>query len=521
MKDKQLKLIQEEVGRISRINEYDSTVGNVKSLNDDLSNIVISHTKNMLTESVSEDTDFDMQNLYVTMDGNNIIIDGHVIDANTQESRGYLYENNFQLYLELAEKQRDLLFREGINVGANILNETIKEISEGLREHGDVLMEITKRGCDVMTLNESQLNEYWGEDAVNWTKDKVKKGVNWVKDKGLAILSKGFLWFGQKLEAILFTPAAIAADVALTITGIGSVAIGILWGIVAIYRIYVWSKDMTWWNFFMVVICLIGAIPAGAVVAGGLRLILKPLKGLKSTKSVTTFLKKTLNPKQIGWIGKISTGSSKAIEQVSKSVSWLGKKMPAAKKVTSGIRAFLGKIVTKIKNLYKGLQRGLQSNKVAVGAVSIAAIGHSTFSVLEKSLNYDDIGTTELAICSSYGPDYNCVGDPIGKVSMEFEDFTMPEVTEGNPNILMFEPTKGSPQYDEMLKNPYFNGVQLKFDEEGNMGMYKCSSMGCPPGLEMINGEITQSFVEPEGVTTDEEWDKEYERIMSKLENKI
>ena len=70
MKDKQLKLIQEEVGRISRINEYDSTVGNVKSLNDDLSNIVISHTKNMLTESVSEDTDFDMQNLYVTMDGN-------------------------------------------------------------------------------------------------------------------------------------------------------------------------------------------------------------------------------------------------------------------------------------------------------------------------------------------------------------------------------------------------------------------------------------------------------------------
>ena len=520
MKVRQLKLIQEEVGRINKISEYNSAVGNVKSLNYDLSNIVISHTKNMLTESVSEDTDFDMQNLYVTMDGNNIIIDGHVIDANTQESRGYLYENNFQLYLELAEKQRDLLFREGINVGANILNETIKEISEGLREHGDVLMEITKRGRDVMTLNESQLNEYWGEDAVNWTKDKVKKGVKWVKDKGLAILSKGFLWFGQKLESILFTPAAIAADVALTITGIGSVAIGILWGIVAIYRIYVWSKDMTWWNFFMVVISLIGAIPAGAVVAGGLRLILKPLKGLKSTKAVTTFLKKTLNPKQIGWIGKISSGSSKAIEQVSKSVGWLGKKMPAAKKVTSGIRTFLGKIITKIKNLYKGLQRGLQANKVAVGVASIAAIGHSTFSVLEKSLNYDNIGETELVICSSYGSDYGCVGDPIGKVSMEFEDFTMPEVTEGS-GIYEFVATKGSPQYDEMLKNPYFNGLELKLMEGGNSELNKCSSMGCPPGFKMTNGEISQSVVEPEGVTSDEEWDKEYERIMSKEENKI
>ena len=90
--DKKLQLIQEEVARINQISEYDNSVGSTKTLNNDLSKIVIHHTKqqskSMLTESVSnnKDVDFNLNNIFATMDGNYLIVDGQVVDLKEGEN---------------------------------------------------------------------------------------------------------------------------------------------------------------------------------------------------------------------------------------------------------------------------------------------------------------------------------------------------------------------------------------------------------------------------------------------------
>ena len=84
--DNKLQLIQEEVARINQISEYDNSVGSTKTLGNDLSKIVIHYTKQeskkMLTESVSDtkDTDFNLNNVFATMDGKNLIVDGYIVD---------------------------------------------------------------------------------------------------------------------------------------------------------------------------------------------------------------------------------------------------------------------------------------------------------------------------------------------------------------------------------------------------------------------------------------------------------
>ena len=101
MDNKKLQLIQEEVARINQISEYDNSVGSTKTLNNDLSKIVIHHTKqeskSMLTESVSNTngTDFSLNNIFATMDGNYLIVDGQVVDLRTEEHKGHIFVTIF------------------------------------------------------------------------------------------------------------------------------------------------------------------------------------------------------------------------------------------------------------------------------------------------------------------------------------------------------------------------------------------------------------------------------------------
>ncbi len=175
MDNKKLQLIQEEVGRINQISEYDNSVGSTKTLSNDLSKIVIHHTKqqskSMLTESVSNTngTDFSLNNIFATMDGNYLIADGQVVDLRTEESKGHIFSNDFRLYLEIAESQRDTLYREGLYEASWELNNTILRISDRLRKHGEIRFE------DGQLLDEGLFD--YVADKVSSGYKSLKKGV--------------------------------------------------------------------------------------------------------------------------------------------------------------------------------------------------------------------------------------------------------------------------------------------------------------------------------------------------------
>lgn len=147
--------------------------------------------------------------------------------------------------------------------------------------------------------------------VVNWVGDKVSDAWNWVKNKGVE-------WFMTKIEDFLMSPVGIALDVALTAVGIGKLAIGIVWGILLVWKIYKYvtgksdKKDV--WTYVDIAVCLVGLIFSGA--AKGLKMAFKAAGG-----SIAKVSGKVLSP-----IAKaIVKGPQVALNLLIKPFEWIAK----------------------------------------------------------------------------------------------------------------------------------------------------------------------------------------------------
>lgn len=149
------------------------------------------------------------------------------------------------------------------------------------------------------------------KSAVKWVGDKVSDAWNWVKNKGVE-------WFMTKIEDFLMSPVGIALDVALTAVGIGKLAIGIVWGILLVWKIYKYvtgksdKKDV--WTYVDIAVCLVGLIFSGA--AKGLKMAFKAAGG-----SIAKVSGKVLSP-----IAKaIVKGPQVALNLLIKPFEWIAK----------------------------------------------------------------------------------------------------------------------------------------------------------------------------------------------------
>ena len=556
--DNKLQLIQEEVARINQISEYDNSVGSTKTLGNDLSKIVIHYTKQeskkMLTESVSDtkDTDFNLNNIFATMDGSNLIVDGYVVDLNTEESKGHIFDNNFLTYLEIAESQRDTLYKEGLYEASYVLNDTILRISDRLRKHGEIILEDgqplmeqwyrldkhakslydygkkkfkqgvkkVKKGAKYI---KKKAGEYWDRgtkflsdkwktlkkyvgDGWDWVKDKANAAWEWTKESFLAILAKGFIWIAQTLEAALFSVAGIVVDVVLGFTGYGAIPMMVLWGIVGVYRIYVWVQEGGWMNFLMVICCLMGMLPGGAVLAKVFRSGASVLKGVTSTAGAASKLSKAFKPSQVNWLGKVMVGLKSLLGYVFKAITkltgWFG---------FSGIAAKMGnfgaKIGTKLDKLLMAMGRPVATSALNIKVLGGGILGYEIYKAFSEGMNLQDIKDTELVLYNDYKPDaeagYVGVGEMVDKISMERGDFDV-RITGKKVKKLTWVPKKGSPQLKNMKKHPFFDGYSLIEDEPygQNPTVWKvrtCSKKyGCPPGLKMEKGVAVPETIDAE-----------------------
>jgi len=555
--DDKIKLIQEEVARINQISAYDNSVGSTKTLGNDLSKIVIHHTKqlieskSMLTESVSntKDTDFSLNNIFATMDGNNLIVDGQIVDLTTQENKGHIFDNNFLTYLEIAENQRDTLYREGLYEASYTLNDTILRISDRLRKHGEIifdngetlteqwyrfdkhakaaydygkkkLKQVKKYASDKYDDAKEWISDKWetvkkyAGDGYDWVKDKANKAWKWTKENFLAILGKGFIWIAQTLESALFSVAGIVVDVVLGFTGYGAIPMMVLWGIVGVYRIYVWIKEGGWMNFLMIVCCLMGMLPGGAVLAKVFRGGASLLKGVTSTAAAGSKLSKAFKPSQINWLGKVAVGIKNLLGYVYKGITWLTKNVLGFSGIAAKMGNFGAKISKKLDKLLMSMGRPVAASATTVKVVSGGVLGYEIYKAFSEGMNLQDIKDTELVLYDDYKPDaeagYVGVGDMLDKISMERGDFDV-RITGNKVKKLTWVPKKGSPQYKKMMKHPFFDGYTLIEDEPygQNPTVWKvntCSKKyGCPPGLKMEKG-----IAVPETIDSEEYQDYEF-----------
>ena len=554
--DKKLQLIQEEVARINQISEYDNSVGSTKTLNNDLSKIVIHHTKqqskSMLTESVSnnKDVDFNLNNIFATMDGNYLIVDGQVVDLKEGENKGHILDNDCRLYLEIAQSQRNTLYGEGLYESAFTLNKTILQISQRLMEQGKInLNEWSIGGLtdylvpdfiaspdDVDRANKKvkkyasekyddavkfasdtweDVKEYAG-DGVDWIKDTANSAWEWTKESFLAILAKGFIWIAQSLEAALFSVAGIVVDVVLGFTGYGAIPMMVLWGIVGVYRIYVWIKEGGWMNFLLVICCLMGMLPGGAVLAKVFRGGASLLKGVTSTSVAASKLSKAFKPSQVNWLGKVAVGIKSLLGYVFKGLTWLTKNVLGFSGIAGKMGNFGAKIGAKLDKLLMAMGKPVAVSSTTLKVVSGGVLGYEITKAFTDGMDLENIKEMELALYDEYTntgtKGYEGVGEPFEKISQLKGDFEV-RASDDSPKKLTWIPKTGSPHYKEMLKHPFFTGYEMIESEPYGAdpivwAINKCSTKyGCPAGYEIVDGKVVEVDLSKEQSFTQEDID--------------
>ena len=198
-----------------------------------------------------------------------------------------------------------------------------------------------------------------------WNKTKEVAGAAWdkVKEAGTWVLTKGLPWFMEKLEKFMLSPVGIGLDVALTAIGVGKLATGIIWGILAIWKIYqlMSGKISGVWAYVDIAVCFVGLIFSGA--AKSLRTAFTSVGG-----DIAKMSPKFLAP----LMEMLAGGASKILGLLAKPFEWLASIFGAkATELVSTAKRSLGKVFTDMKATFSpGLQKAAASNPSLKSVIS-------------------------------------------------------------------------------------------------------------------------------------------------------
>lgn len=170
----------------------------------------------------------------------------------------------------------------------------------------------------------------FGKDVVDTAKsvgkaianpiDTIKKGYNWVKENGLGALM-------EKIRDGLYSGVGTAIQIFLQFTGVGNVAVAIVWGAMLIYDLYkVFSGKANVSEIWMdILFDVLGMISGGAVkVLRGSMKAVGVTKGMSMAKGVQTL---AANPTTKGIMATIGKGISSVFGLLKKAGNWLYEKL--------------------------------------------------------------------------------------------------------------------------------------------------------------------------------------------------
>lgn len=227
----------------------------------------------------------------------------------------------------------------------------------------------------------------FGKDVVDTAKsvgkaianpiDTIKKGYNWVKENGIGALM-------EKIRDGLYSGVGTAIQIFLQFTGVGNVAVAIVWGAMLVYDLYkVFSgKD---WSWVDILFDVLGMLSGGAVkVLRGAMKAAGVTKSMPMAKGVQTL---AANPATKGFMSTIGKGISTVFNLLKKAGNWLAEKL--------GLKWVSG-VMTKAENwLAENLLRPIgnavglknvgnkmlsKTNKVTVGdATRKASVGGASY----------------------------------------------------------------------------------------------------------------------------------------------
>ena len=197
--------------------------------------------------------------------------------------------------------------------------------------------------------------------------DTIKKGYNWVKENGLGALM-------EKIRDGLYSGVGTAIQIFLQFTGVGNVAVAIVWGAMLVYDLYkVFSGKE--WSWVDILFDVLGMVSGAAVKV--LRGTMKAVGVTKSMPMAAGVQKLAANPATKGFMATIGKGISTVFNLLKKAGNWLAQKLGL--KWVSGVMA---KAETWLaENLLKpiGNAVGLKSvgNKALTKAAGAPTVGQA------------------------------------------------------------------------------------------------------------------------------------------------
>jgi hypothetical protein len=309
------------------------------------------------------------------------------LKSDLREMSSFTRKNAYNVfeYFE-SDKKLSLMMEYEVKFGTSLLNESVANPHKLIKETWDWIKEQTK--ILEQTFNPFNKEFYttsnWkkaGKNVVDDVKssaksvgnailhpiDTAKKGINWVKKNG----------FGGVMEYIrefLYSGKGIAVQIFAQMTGVGNLAVGVVWGAMLLWDLYkVFSgKD---WDWLHIVFDIMGIISGGLV--GGLKTAMSGVKiakggGVQGMKTGLTQMAKSPSTKK--YMSTIANKGSWILNQLKAAGNWLYK-WTGLKWISGVINKFE---VFLSENILKPIGNGLGLKTVGNKVVGKATAGEAT-----------------------------------------------------------------------------------------------------------------------------------------------
>lgn len=266
----------------------------------------------------------------------------------------------------------------------NNLESGLKLIKENWEYIREKLIEYYENSTNIKLLNETSKNIklLFSDEKFNWIFEGVYDTTNWVM---------------TKIENFLLSLKGVALSTFLMSLGIGVVSNAIMWGAIAIWKIYkivVGKLSNNLENWFDIAICLVGAIFGGAIkylktTIKGIKLTAQNLRRMKSLQPIRDLLK---------------LGSTKVNTMLESSKNFLKKLR------VSGVDDIFSRVSNWLKSFFEKMMDFLNDPKTSKAALN--TVGASALYVgLDKALTPK--GTKKNKQNNS---DYEQLGQTMGNV---------------------------------------------------------------------------------------------------------
>ena len=309
------------------------------------------------------------------------------LKSDLREMSSFTRKNAYNVfeYFE-SDKKLSLMMEYEVKFGTSLLNESVANPHKVIKETWDWIKEQTK--ILEQTFNPFNKEFYttsnWkkaGKNVVDDVKssaksvgnailhpiDTAKKGINWVKKNG----------FGGVMEYIrefLYSGKGIAVQIFAQMTGVGNLAVGVVWGAMLLWDLYkVFSGKE--WDCLHIVFDVLGIISGGLV--GGLKTAMSGVKiakggGVQGMKTGLTQMAKSPSTKK--YMSTIANKGSWIVNQLKAAGNWLYK-WTGLKWISGVINKFE---VFLSENILKPIGNGLGLKTVGNKVVGKATAGEAT-----------------------------------------------------------------------------------------------------------------------------------------------